>query len=59
MDNGCLDRFEVRAIFRRNFKCRAIESSLLECIADAVGEVIEENNRRLLEKHQGISVRRQ
>ena len=50
MEKACLDKFEVRAIFKRNAACRGVDSSLLDCIADAVGEVIEENNRRFLEK---------
>ena len=53
MEKEFLSKFEVRAIFRRNAKCREIESSLLDCIADAVGEAIEENNRRFLEKYEG------
>ena len=48
MEQTMVDKFEVRAIFRRNAVCRGVESSLLDCIADAMGEVIEENNRRLL-----------
>ena len=52
MKNNGLDRMEVKAIFRRTFACRSvsIESSRLDCMADAVGQIIEENNRKLLEE---------
>jgi len=55
MSNTLMDRSEVRAFFKRNIACRSIEPSLLECIADAVGEVIEENNKRLLQELMHIS----
>jgi len=54
MEKEFLSKFEVRAIFRRNARYREIESSLLDCIADSVVEVIEENNRRLLENMKAI-----
>ncbi len=52
-----IDRVEVRAIFRRTLASRSVpvESSVLDCIADAVGQVIEENNRRLLEELASVS----
>jgi hypothetical protein len=47
-----LDRMEVRAVFRRSIVSRFEEPSLIEHIADAVGEVIEENNKKLWETLQ-------
>ena len=44
-----LDRMDVRAVFRRRLVGKMEELSLIDCIADAVGEVIEENNNRLWE----------
>ena len=48
-----LDKMEVRTIFRRNTMGRvemgSTEDKLVECIADAVAEVISENNSRVLE----------
>ena len=50
-----LGRIEVRAIFRRNFVGRwEEEPSLIDCIADAVGELVEENNEKLCEKLQEV-----
>ena len=49
-----LDKIEVRAIFRRNLvgrvKISNYESSLMECLADAVAEAIRDNNIRLLQQ---------
>ncbi len=49
-----LDKIEVRNIFRRNLvgrvKISTEESSLMECIADAVAETIRDNNIRLLQQ---------
>lgn len=59
MENTLLDRMEVRTIFRRNLTCKSVELSLLECISDALGQVIEENNRRLMEQFEVISKRGQ
>ena len=50
-----VDRMEVRAIFRRKLVGKPLESSLVDCIADAVAEVIEENNQRLLQEITGNS----
>lgn len=46
---------KVRAIFRRKLVDKPLESSLVDCIADAVAEVIEENNQRLLQEITGNS----
>ena len=61
MKNIGIDKMEVRAIFRRTLASRSvsIESPLLDSIADAVGQVIEENNRRLLEELANVSLRRE
>ena len=60
MKNIGIDKIEVRAIFRRTLAYRSvsIESSLLDCIADAIGEAIEENNKKLLERLANFSQRR-
>ena len=42
-----LDRMEVKAIFRKNFVGRIEETALMDCITNAVGEVVEENNKKL------------
>ena len=47
-----LDRMEVRAIFRRKLFGRLEETSLIDCVADVVGEVVEENNKKLWETLQ-------
>ena len=54
MQKYSLDKTEVKALFRRNIRCKSLDSSLLDCIADAVSQVIEENNKILLEaiKHK-------
>jgi hypothetical protein len=44
-----LDRMEVRAVFKRSFVGSIEEQSLIDHIANAVGEVIEENNKKLWE----------
>ena len=48
MNRSIMNKMEVREIFKRDIVCESVDSKLLECIADAVGMVIEENNRRLL-----------
>ena len=50
MKDTLMNRFEIREIFKRNIVCKSVDRSLLECIADVVGEVIEENNDRLLQE---------
>ena len=54
-----LDRMEVRAVFRRNLIGSLEETSLIDHIADAVGEVIEENNKKLWETLQKALGKRQ
>ena len=43
-----LYRLDVVTIFRRTFANRVMEDPLINSIARAVGEVIEENNKRLV-----------
>ena len=38
------------AVFRRTFADRVIDDPLIDSIAKSAGEVIEENNKRLLEE---------
>ena len=42
-----LDRMDVRASFRRSLVSRLDDLYLIDCIAEAVGQVIEENNNKL------------
>ena len=60
MKNIGIDKIEARAIFRRSLALHSvsIESPLLDCIADVIGEVIEENNKRLLEQLASTSQRK-
>jgi len=44
-----LDKVDVMTVFRRTFAGKVEEVPLINSIAKAVGEVVEENNRRLLE----------
>lgn len=44
-----LDKLDVMTVFRRTFAGKVEEDPLINSIAKAVGEVIEENNKRLLE----------
>lgn len=44
-----LSKLDVVTIFRRHFPDMVIEDSLINSVAMAVGEVIEENNKILLE----------
>ena len=44
-----LNKLDVIAIFRRTLADRVTADPLVNSIARAVGEVIEENNRKLLE----------
>ena len=50
MQKIALDKAGVKMIFRRNLRCKTLDNSLLDSIADAMGEVIEENNKRLMEE---------
>lgn len=45
-----LDELDVIAVFRRTYADRVVDNPLIDSIAKSVGEVIEENNRRLLEE---------
>lgn len=45
-----LGKVDVMTVFRRTFADKVAEDPLINSIAKAVGEVIEENNRRLLEE---------
>jgi hypothetical protein len=54
-----LDRMEVRAVFRRSLIGSFEELFLIDHIADAVGEVIEENNKKLWETLQEALKKRQ
>ena len=44
-----LGKYDVMTIFRRTFADKVEEDPLVNSIAKAVGEVIEENNKRILE----------
>ena len=45
-----LSKLDVVTIFRRYFRDMVIEDSLINSVAMAVGEVVEENNKRLFEE---------
>ena len=45
-----LDRLDVITIFRRTFAGRVIEDPLINSITRAVGVVIKENNKKLLDE---------
>ena len=49
MKRTLMNQLEVREVFKRELACKELDQSMLECIADAVGMVIEENNRRILD----------
>jgi hypothetical protein len=53
-----LDRLDVITTFRRTFADRVMEDPLINSIARAVGEVIEENNKKLLDELASTSKRR-
>jgi hypothetical protein len=44
-----LSKLDVVTIFKRHLKDMAVEDSLINSVAMAVGEVVEENNKRLLD----------
>jgi len=44
-----LSKLDIVTIFKRHFKDMAVTDSLINTIAMAVGEVVEENNKRLFE----------
>ena len=43
-----LSKLDVVTIFQRYFKDVVIEDSMINSVAMAVGEVVEENNKRLI-----------
>jgi len=49
MDKIGLGKYDVMTIFRRTFADKVEGDPLINSITNAVGEVIEENNKRLLE----------
>jgi len=49
-----LDKLDVITVFERTFADRVMEDTLINHIARAVGEVIEENNKKLLEELTGV-----
>ncbi len=48
MERIGLGKLDVMTVFRRTFANKVAEDPLINSIAKAVGEVIEENNQRLL-----------
>lgn len=44
-----LSKWDVMTVFRRTFADKVIDDPLINSIVNAVGEVIEENNKTLLE----------
>ena len=52
-----LDRLDVITIFKRTFADEVTEDPLIKSIAMAVGEVIEENNKKFLEELVSTSKR--
>ena len=50
-----LDKLQVVTIFKRHLQDMVIEDSLVKSMAMAVGEVVEENNRRLLKDPQSMN----
>ena len=49
-----LSKLDVVTIFRRYLKDMVIEDSMINSVAMAVGEVVEENNKRLIEDLKAI-----
>lgn len=45
-----LSKLDVVTIFRRYFEDKALTDSLINSVAMAVGEVVEENNKRLFKE---------
>ncbi len=52
-----LNKWDVMTVFRRTFADKVIDDPLINSIVKAVGEVIEENNKTLLEDLVGDSKR--
>jgi len=55
MDMIGLNKLDVVTIFRRYLKDMVIEDSMINSVAMAVGEVVEENNKRLIEYLKAIN----
>jgi hypothetical protein len=53
------NKMEVRAIFKRYMVGEVQQSPLIDYIAEAVGNVIEENNKKLWENLQEASKKTQ
>ena len=49
MNKVGLSKYDVMTIFRRTFADKVERDPLIDSVTKAVGEVIEENNKRLLE----------
>ena len=54
MTNIGLDKMEAKAVFRRSLDGKLEDIHLIDCIANAVGKVIEENNEKLWERFQEV-----
>ena len=57
MKRSGLGKLDVMTVFRRTFGNKVAEDLLINSIAKAGGEVIEENNRKLLEDLTGDAKR--
>ena len=55
MDIIGLNKMDVVTIFRRYLKDMVTEDSMINSVAMAVGEVVEENNKRLIEDLKAIN----
>ena len=55
MDIIGLNKLDVVTIFRRYLKDMVTEDSMINSVAMAVGEVVEENNKRLIEDLKAIN----
>ncbi len=53
-----LSKLDVITIFRRHFVDMATADSLINSMAKAVGEVVEENNKRLFEDLKAKNINR-
>jgi hypothetical protein len=53
MNKVGLSKWDVMTVFRRTFGDKVEKDLLIDSIAKAIGEVIEENNKRLLEDIAG------
>lgn len=53
-----LNKLDVVTIFRRYLKDMVIEDSMINSVAMAVGEVVEENNKRLIEDLKAINFKK-